>query len=241
MRTISIVSLFTLVACTGQPAHSDLPSPEKDTIPAKQLPDCFTLYEDLFHSESVISNGDSCLVEIFRPGVLHVTSGRVVVGDPVMLHHLEPIAARFPVGDFLPEVVRLRKPPNDWPVNALIRVRFSDHQPQRWKYAVSDSTLMDSADVHRKGFYGFGVDAGSALLYDAQYQESLVNMDWNVLWADSIRVRPKFIALSTGHGDGRYPAYVGFDSTGAPCQLIVDFLLVECTCTPRSDAPDKNE
>lgn len=34
---------------------------------------------------------------------------------------------------------------------------------------------------------------------------------------------PVFDTLATGWGDGRYASYIGWDSSGRPCQLLTDF------------------
>jgi hypothetical protein len=118
----------------------------------------------------------------------------------------------------------------------VLRVRFSDAPPHTWQFALSDSLAMDSLDVRTEDHHGFSVDAGSALLFDADQQGSLLRMDFEALWSETVRARPEFTAFST-NGDGFFPAYIAFGADGTPCQLIVDLMQVECTCLAKSDGP----
>ncbi|HEX2617208.1 MAG TPA: hypothetical protein VHL57_06675, partial [Flavobacteriales bacterium] len=99
MRSIAGAALIGLcVACTPPQPRIILPAPNDRPVPETELPDCFALYQELFQVPMVLSHGRSLAVEVVRPGDLQVTSGHVIVGDPVLLHDLQPIATRLPLG-----------------------------------------------------------------------------------------------------------------------------------------------
>ncbi|MBL7964625.1 MAG: DUF4241 domain-containing protein [Flavobacteriales bacterium] len=163
-------------------------------------------------------------------GQLHINSGSFTIGDPVILPHLQPCAQKVPTGDHDIEVLKVRHhydPKVE--INALIRVRFNELTPVSWKFASSDKAAMDTVSVHSQNFLGFSVDAGSAILYDMSKQTVMEEVDIDRLWTNGIKVNKDFVAFST-NGDGRFPAYLGFDQDGNPCQLVIDLLLINCTC-----------
>ncbi len=110
-----------------------------------------------------------------------------------------------------------------------MRVRFNELPPVSWKFASSNKAIMDTVSVHSENFVGFSVDAGSAILYDQSKKTRIEDLELDQLWTDGIKVTKDFVAFST-NGDGRFPAYLGFDRDGNPCQLVIDLMLINCTC-----------
>lgn len=229
-QTLFILLGTLLIGCNQRP----VPPKRYHTDASNQasLPDCFMLYQDLFRADSVDleSLGRFALITS-TIGHLEIRSQRLMVGDPVILHDLAPLALPIPNGDHPIDLVQLVNPKHiGHRMNALIRLRLNDDPPENWKFASTDSLLMDTADVRSDNFHGFSVDAGSALLFDARHQKRLLDLDFDRLWTDSTNVNPDVFSFST-NGDGRFPAYWGFNEQGEPCQLIIDLLVVRCRCT----------
>jgi hypothetical protein len=227
-------TLFTLlgvllIACVPRAEPTD-PIGTESTRPIS-LPDCFTLYRDLFHADSIdVEDLGRCALTTRTIGHLAIRSQRLVLGDPVILHALAPLALWIPNGDHAIDLVQVVDPKHvGHRLNALIRLRLNDEPPVNWKYAGTDSLLMDTAKVRSENFHGFTVDAGMALLFDANQQKRLLELDFDRLWTDSTNVNTYFVSFST-NGDGRFPAYWGFNKQGEPCQLIIDLLVIRCRC-----------
>ena len=182
----------------------------------------------------MINGIGACAIFSRTCGHLNVRSGRITLGDPILVHALEPCALAVPAGTHAVDVVQFERPGSPGSrQNMLVRVRLNDNTTVTWKYASTDKSVMDTVDVHTEDLRGFGVDAGTAVLFDPEAQQRLMSLPFDPLWTDLITVNKDFVAFST-NGDGFYPAYWGFDPSGAPCQLIIDLLTIECSCVERS-------
>ncbi len=229
-QTLFILLGTLLIACNQRPEPPTQYHPEASH--QASLPDCFMLYQDLFHADSIdVESLGRCALTTSTIGHLEIRSQRLVVGDPVILHDLAPLALPIPNGDHPIDLVQVVNPKHiGHRMNALIRLRLNDDPPVNWKYASTDSLLMDTANVRSDDFHGFSVDAGSALLFDAKQHKRLLELDFDRLWTDSTNVSKDVFSFST-NGDGRFPVYWGFNEQGGPCQLIIDLLVVRCRCT----------
>jgi hypothetical protein len=229
-QTLFILLGTVLIACNQRPEPPKPYHPEASG--EASLPDCFTLYQDLFHTDSIdVEALGRCALITSTIGHLEIRSQRLVIGDPVILHDLAPLALPIPNGDHPIDLVQVVNPKHiGHRMNALIRLRLNDDPPVNWKYASTDSVLMDTTNVRSDDLHGFSVDAGSALLFDARQQKRLLELDIDRLWTDSAHVNTGVFSYST-NGDGLFPAYWGFNEQGEPCQLIIDLMVVRCRCT----------
>lgn len=217
-----LTASLVAIACQQKP-----PVPSSLAVTRVELPDCFDLYTELFTADSVSIDTQRVRVDIKEAGDLEIISGKLIVGDPVILKDLQPYAIVLPKGHFPIEVLRLRF--LEYDLNALVRLAFSNAAPVKWKVGTSDRATMDTASVHSEDFIGFGVDAASAIAFDLSNQQTLQDAEFDRLWTDNVHASGEFVAFSTG-GDGHFPVYFGFDEKGDVCQLIVDLLKVPCSC-----------
>lgn len=231
IRSIGAMLVAFLIGCERPSVPSTPGLASTPSVDTAQAPNCFDIYQKAFGSDSVPTLwAVRTAATTSTVGQLHITSGSFTIGDPVILPHLQPCAQKVPTGDHDIEVLKVRHhydPKVE--INALIRVRFNELTPVSWKFASSDKAAMDSVSVHSQNFLGFSVDAGSAILYDKSKQTVMEEVDIDRLWTDGIKINKDFVAFST-NGDGRFPAYLGFDQDGNPCQLVIDLLLINCTC-----------
>jgi hypothetical protein len=219
------------MGCEGNSVPSTSGLASSPSVDTTKVPNCFDIYQIAFGSDTLTTEWTGLTAATKSTvGQLHITSGSFAIGDQVLLPHLQPCAQKVPAGDYDVEVVKVRHPQDPkFAINALMRVRFNELPPVSWKFASSNKAIMDTVSVHSENFVGFSVDAGSAILYDQSKKTRIEDLELDQLWTDGIKVTKDFVAFST-NGDGRFPAYLGFDRDGNPCQLVIDLMLINCTC-----------
>lgn len=226
-ETLCLLFASLVAACVERPDHRTSEA-VGGSEPLIATPDCFELYHDLFDMDSVVVKGlGTCALDTRTLGPINITSNRMAIGDPVVIQDILPYAFVVPNGTHPVDIVRVYH--GGYKLNALLRIRLSDDGPISWKFASNNKATMDNTNVRSERFIGFGVDAASALAFDPVNQQMLSKGKFDLLWTDSVKVRDHFVAFST-NGDGFFPVYVGFNDKGEPTQVIVDLLMVECTC-----------
>jgi hypothetical protein len=84
-----------------------------------------------------------------------------------------------------------------------------------------------------KGFFGFGVDAGTACFFDATAAPAMARLTQEfVLGGTTAELTDpqsgvNLIAFHSGWGDGSYPTWVGRAATGDVACFIADMLLFD--------------
>ncbi|PJJ60536.1 DUF4241 domain-containing protein [Hymenobacter chitinivorans] len=175
-------------------------------------------------------------------GNLPVPSGRIIATDPVAMR-TTAFTTEFPHGRFPVElaVARFRGAERV----AFARIVFSAKPVARWELALipGQTPLL----LHDSTYYGYSVDAGTALFIDADFMTGLGNQLNNQSTYEQLFIKSfepsspgKFYptgflyaaqsdtlaAFTTGWGDGSYATYVGFDYQNHPCRLLTDFQVI---------------
>jgi hypothetical protein len=176
-------------------------------------------------------------------GKINIESGKVIAGDPIVIHDAKPYAHEFPVGQF-PVQLAIAKIDKDERV-AFSRILFSDSAVAKWEFALHEGQKPILIDTGTK--YGYGVDAGIGMFIDKKANDAFMELYkkddslWTKVFINEMgkHSRPSwdyvlynfdahnFAAFHTGYGDGFYATYVGYDSKGNICRLLTDFELVE--------------
>ncbi len=178
-------------------------------------------------------------------GKLYVPSGRIVVADPGWFNFstCPPFRRRIKPGSYPVRTCLAKLDKSDERV-ACAMLHFSSAKPTRFSLATTKGQNL--ADLKVGEFFGVGVDTGTACFID---QELLVRQSEEVSQAnaddiagqmetDPVGLHAKLslgakkgnglIAFASGHGDGAYPVYWGYDRNGEACCLVVDFgVLIE--------------
>jgi hypothetical protein len=161
--------------------------------------------------------------EVTRLGTL-TTSGVLVLHDLGWLaFDLVPLDRRAPAGAHVVELAR-----DGGGTNVAVRLRFSDQE------AV---TRLPAARVGRD--HVVGVDAGNVAVLDFHALASSEVARVEEIYQDQVlRARtspgtvfsltgsaPEAVVVTSGVGDGSYPAYWGVASDGSLTDLLIDFLV----------------
>lgn len=175
-------------------------------------------------------------------GNLPIPSGRIVATDPVAMR-TTAFTTEFPRGRF-PVELAIARFNGDRRV-AFARILISAQPVKRWELALIPG--QKSLAIHDSTYYGYSVDAGTALFIDADHLDKLKNQlasqaAYEQLFIKSFELSPNnksyrtgflyaaqsdtLAAFETGWGDGSYATYVGFDSQNHPCRLLTDFQVI---------------
>jgi Protein of unknown function (DUF4241) len=161
------------------------------------------------------------------PAKVRLPSGRIVVGEYLL--DAKPLEARAQPGVY-PVHATLARYKRKFDNVALATLVLSRRPTVRWRYATSiavdgGTTTITSAE-------------GAAALRDLfdrsqRRWEELSDEMFDSLTAHDYQVTEfslghglNLTMFSSGNGDGNYPVFVGFDSTGRPTRVVVDFLLL---------------
>jgi hypothetical protein len=177
------------------------------------------------------------VVETRVVGVLRLTSGRVIARDPGWLPtDAQPFTVTVPPGEYPVELAEVRFTENPEHVRvAAAKAVITPGQVESWELALLPG--QDTAMLNDGEFYGIGVDAGLACLFDADALPALAADDnyledhWDALAEDPLEVTvpgsaANMIAFHSGWGDGLYPTWVGRTGDGTVAAFVVDLLVV---------------
>jgi hypothetical protein len=178
-------------------------------------------------------------------GDLLVTSGDIVVWDPLWVDQNTPHLARsIPPGRY-PVVVATAKLPSGVEQPAYATLRLSDRPPVDWAVASFDSG--DTSFRPGNSIPGYPVDTGigsfmdrtaarilaQRMVQDREYHmvisrgmEETIAQGWGWGWG-MLSLEPDTSAnvayFTAGPGDGDYPSYWGYHADGAAVCLTTDF------------------
>jgi hypothetical protein len=198
-----------------------------------------------FSGRTFEASGGPILFQTVGIGALQITSGRLGACDP-LIPDATAFAQTVPCGSHPVDVAVARFGDGDERI-AFARVRFGDREPVQWQMALW-SADQDVSSLEADGYFGYGVDSGTGCFMDPvaaglllermtaenEYYEVMIEQMHKTYqhtrsWGD-IRPSPQrgenIICFSSGLGDGFYPSYFGFDSDGAVCTLVTDFLVL---------------
>ena len=192
------------------------------------------------------------MLHLHTLGELVVTSGRIVVCDPLAMPDTLPLADIVPPGHY-PVVLSVAESTSGDQRVAYALLRLSERPAVRWEMAIPQGRSLDSLKPGH--IFGYPVDAGTGCFMDADASRALVapmartveDKDTKVATKDAgdelLALLSKtyvytwscanlvsddatganVIAFSSGWGDGFYPSYWGFDATDQRVALVTDF------------------
>lgn len=189
------------------------------------------------------------LIESFDAGKLNITSGKLVVSDPLTTAEMPPFGPTFPLGAF-PVLVHKERDSN---CIAYIEVVLGEAPVDYWEMAVSDS--QNPADLKEGEIYGFPGESGMGCIMDAETQQLLNDLEQHLFHrkgADFMGIYEEFFhehffekdgavnqfafliphddregnvfAFETGYGEGFYATYIGYSVSGEPVKLLTELI-----------------
>ncbi|HWZ02036.1 MAG TPA: DUF4241 domain-containing protein [Mucilaginibacter sp.] len=193
-------------------------------------------------------------VKMVDMGLLDVPTGSIVVCDPLAMPDWPPLNRKIPKGKYLVKIY-LADFGNGHHRVTLAKLEIAPGRAERWVLAVRDgedvTTLKD-----KDGYFGFPVDAGIGCFWDEKTRDAFVKFDnklyetkgegaYELYLIDEFKksaTEPDDIGswatytvpgsqlnvtmFSSGWGDGRYPAYWGFDKDNKLVSLVIDFIVL---------------
>ncbi len=182
-------------------------------------------------------------LELRELALVHLLTGKIVVGDP--LHSRSQVRLRntFPTGRF-PVFVALHTDDQGMQSVALAAIRFSDARPVRWEPVDAPNTrhsmnFLFGSYATQSGL-GSYLDESSArrlqhkLQSDQSFSDSLFDeLDTKGSGADWTWAAPQLseglgaVVFSAGTGDRFCTSSLGYDANGALAWLVTDFVVIE--------------
>lgn len=189
-----------------------------------------------------------------RIGTLNLSSGRLILADPLILSDRDrPLDLDLPPGRY-PVDLAVADTGRGGHRVALARLLLSDAPPVRWAMAVIKGE--DVRTLKGDQVFSYGVDSGTGgfvdagardwLLAQAPEKAEALSEDW-IARGEAMgpkvglphtvflveEVGPGGIAMmSSGWGDGGYASWVGFDAAGSPVQVVTDFAVITAVTIP---------
>lgn len=179
-------------------------------------------------------------VELISQSVaqLHISSGRIVDGDPLFLSDSPPLEI------FLK--------PGDYSVDLLIARISQGGITQDERIALARIRITEQSAVTFKCISSYGVDNATGCFADMEvgtYLSKLGEREFGAFWKEmraqeelvesptrswgSLELIPQtgdnIVFFTSGWGDGVYGTYLGFDGEGQPVSVVTDFGLLDAT------------
>ena len=195
---------------------------------------------------------ESPLIETFDAGNINITTGKLVVCDPLITSEMPAFNADFPKGEF-PVLVHKEIDSN---CIAYVEVVFSDSEISTWQLATSDGQNIN--DLQEEEIYGFPVESGMGCLMDLETQQNLNLLEQHLFrrkGEDFMGIYEEFFhehffqqegainqfaflkpheektgnlfAFETGYGEGFYATYVGFDKNNIPVKIVSELVEID--------------
>lgn len=238
---LGLVGLHTLfLTVVAKPREAAAPHPSAPPV-ALPLP-----WPDIFQTGRTLGGATLTRHEL---GGLRLTSGRVVVTDPLVAPEREPLTRTVRPGTYRVALSVARLGNGDERVAAAM-LQFSSEPVARWELAVMPG--QDVRTLQSGEFFGYGVDAGLGCFLDAETAAHLVAHEQQLLrergqrfyerlepalvsrdsWSWALSTLPSsngptnLALFSSGWGDGHDASCWGLDSRGEPVALVTDFRLL---------------
>ena len=175
-----------------------------------------------------LPDADFSLTDDLHLGEVMLPSGRLVVGE--FLLDEEPLRIAVASGAYRAHATLARYADQAFDRVALATLVLSDAPTVRWeedRFIAVDggSTTITSVEGRDALSTLFNDDENAWMDLNQQVFESAVAHDY---LATEYTLTPdtNLAYFSSGIGDGGYPVYVGYDASGAPTRVVVDFYLV---------------
>lgn len=246
MRTLCFLfalTSLTTISCSSQ--KGGVTEPGKQTV--VNQPYSVTaepaVFETSFFAGAQVQQ-DSVTIRLTSDflGNLPVPTGQIIATDPVAISNTA-FGTQFPRGRF-PVELAVAHFTDDERV-AFARIVFSAKPVKKWELALIPG--QKPLSIHYSTYYGYGVDAGTALFMDAAHVAGLNKHlakpgAYKQLFIEGFALAPHskirrlgflyaaqndtLATFATGWGDGFYATYVGFDDHNQPCRLLTDFQVI---------------
>lgn len=195
---------------------------------------------------------ESPVIDTFDGGNIHLSSGRVVICDPVITPDKTAFNQLFPTGDF-PVYIHKEKDSN---CIAYSEVVFGQDEITNWVLALCDD--QKERDLAEGEIFGFPVESGMASIMDFETQKSLNTLEQELYQkkaADFLGIYEEFfhpnfyesngaidqfamlkpyndkldnlLTFEAGYGEGFYASYIGYNKNKEPQKLVTEFIEIE--------------
>lgn len=189
------------------------------------------------------------LIETFEAGKIILTTGKIVVCDPLITSEMPAFTTDFPTGEF---TVLIHKEIESNCI-AYVELVFSDSEIKNWELATSEG--QNIAELEEGEIYGFPVESGMGCLMDFETQQNLNLLEQHLFkrkGEDFMGIYEEFFhehffqedgainqyaflkpndekvgnlfAFETGYGEGFYSSYIGFDKNNVPVKIVSEFV-----------------
>lgn len=176
-------------------------------------------------------------------GEINSETGRLIVCDPIVMRDIKPFVQQFPIGRFRVQLSIANYKGKE--TVAFSRIYFSDQPVVKWEFALHSGQRQ--ASIFGDTLYAYSVDGAAAIFIDERANQAFAALERtdDVLFERATRDEMNkhdhgswqygtysfeghnLVSFTTGVGDGRYGAYVGYDKDGKICRLLTDFGLFE--------------
>lgn len=195
------------------------------------------IFDAAFVNGTIVKQGqESISFRRLDLGKMKIESGKILVCDDVNISQRIPFTEQFPTGEFPCEVSLVNL--GGYECVAFCRIRFSDDSIARWEFALLPG--QEPIELTDSLSYFYPVDAGIALFIDSAANDVLGRSGttgWNnafiTPWINKSYTAyihnfegHNMAVFSSGGGDGRYSAYIGYNILNEPCCLLTDFAYV---------------
>ncbi|MDY6803874.1 MAG: DUF4241 domain-containing protein [Cyanobacteriota bacterium] len=193
--------------------------------------------------QELILNSSKMTLNPHPIGELVLTSGNLIVCDPLYLYKMPPFSVQFSPGRY-PVILSLGWEDGEkFPTVVCAMLCLKEENPVRWEIAVEPSQDPDSPEETL--IYRYGVDSGTSSFMD---EDAFQAMDDSFegettlgdLLIDELEKEENFqrwanmlvdeatdanvVAFSSGFGDSYYDCYFGYDKEGNIVRVVTDFL-----------------
>lgn len=191
-------------------------------------------------------------IDTFEAGRLHISSGHIVICDPVITPDKTAFNQLFPKGDYQ-VLIHKEKDSN---CIAYSEVVFGGDEITNWQLALSDD--QDLNDLDEGEIFGFPVESGMAAVMDFETQKQLNALEQELYQkkaADFMGIYEEFfhphfydsngaidqfammkpyetkpenmLTFEAGYGEGFYASYIGYNKDNVPQKLITEFIEIQ--------------
>lgn len=175
-----------------------------------------------------LPGADWVITDDLHFGRVLLPSGRLVVAEsPLAADPLDIVVAP---GAYLTHATLARQREQEGEQVAFASVVLSDAPTVHWESAGAISvdggttmlTSVEARDELSRGWQNDQVAAGrlDEEIYNAMVAHGGLGTEWG------LSPQTNLVKVPSGLGDGGYPRYVGFDASGKPTRVVVDFLLL---------------
>jgi hypothetical protein len=193
----------------------------------------------------------------FKAGELNVSTGKMVILDPVFIENSVLLDKLVPTGKF-PVYLFFTDCDLGYRI-AYSMVQFKEGIPSKWEFALVDSAKRSKNIAalgmvkSGAGILGFSDKSATKLFYrqksgfeglypSRNFYQDVLSLEFNKNggnpngslsggdWTNFFPLGQKdenLLLFSTGVGNNVFPAYWGLDENGKPMQLVLDFKLFE--------------